>query len=128
MASSLPLVLLLATLLAFPLPDSPVCKGLQLCYNLYSKLYFDGKLPPATVSYGPCPILNVQACTYKDDDGRFIVRLIPKYNSAPDTAHMNLLHETCHLAHWNEEFNDHGPVWQRCMHHLADVGAFEAIW
>jgi hypothetical protein len=113
--------------LASPQPDAPICKGIQECYNAYNKAYFGGNLPPAIVSYGPCPVANVQACSFKDD-GNFVVRLIPKYNLAPDTAHMNLLHETCHLAHWNEEFNDHGPAWQGCMHHLADIGAFEGIW
>ena len=108
--------------------QKPICKGLPDCYQLYNKLYYDGALPVADVAYGPCPIANVMACTFKDHDGNFIIRLLPKYNVAPDTAHFNLLHETCHVAHWNEELEDHGPVFQKCMHRLSDIGAFESIW
>ena len=116
-------------LAAFPLPDTPICKGLADCYVMYNKLYFGGELPPAEVAYGPCPIYNVMACTYKDKgDGHFIIHLIPKYNVAPDTAHFNLLHESCHVAHWDEEIEEHGPVFQKCMHRLADLNAFESIW
>jgi hypothetical protein len=118
------MVLLLA---AFPYTDAPICKDIQGCYDTYNKLYYDGKLPKADVAYGPCPIRNVQACSYKVN-GMITVRLIPKYNLAPDTAHFNLLHETCHIAHWDEELESHGPIFQKCMHRLADLNAFEGLW
>jgi len=107
--------------------EKPICQALKCWYDTYNKAYFEGKLPNAEVGYGPCPIENVMSCAYKDHD-RFFIRLVVKYNIAPDAAHLNLLHESCHLANWNVEFDDHGPKWQKCMHHLADIGALESLW
>jgi hypothetical protein len=121
------LALFMGTAMAFPLPDSNMCDGLQECYSLYNRLYYDNALPPADVAYGPCPIAKVMACTYMEGS-RFTVRLVVKYNLAPSTAHFNLLHETCHIAHWNADLNDHGPTFQKCMHRLANMDAFETLW
>ena len=108
--------------------DAPMCKGLKCWYKDYNEKYFSNHLPENTdVGYGPCPIANVQACDW-NEPGHFVIRLIPKYNLAPDTAHFTLLHEMCHLDTFNSEIEDHGPMWQACMHRLANLGAFDNLW
>lgn len=114
-------------------PKDTVCRGLRCWYAYYNKKYFNSELPKKVdIDYGPCEgLVNVIACSWtdKDRDGQIVayVRLIPEYNQAPNAAHMDLLHEQCHLA-TPYVGSDHGDEWQKCMRHLADVGAFDTLW
>src|ERR1700683_2224244 len=112
-------LLLLATLSRYPLSD---------WYAAFNHQWLADRLPRDTeVSYGKCPILGVQACSYKNK-GHYVIHMVALYNMAPDQAHFNLLHEQCDLDSWDVEIDEHGPKWQACMLRLANAGAFHDLW
>jgi hypothetical protein len=121
------LTIILAVIFVYILQGAePICRGLKLKYLEYNDAYFDGVLPRNTiVEYGTCPDAQSIACTTHPGDV-FKITLVKEYNLAPVQAHVNLLHESCHIVTWTE-LEEHGPRWKDCMHRIYQKGAFEGI-
>ena len=64
--------------------------------------------------------------------GYYHIAFNPRFNQSSKTERLNLLHEMCHVyveVGGYHEFDDHGPIWESCMHvQLADRGAFDDLW
>lgn len=99
-------------------------------YAGYNHKYFQDELPKDVIISRTLADDRFMAITFYDN-GRYHIELNPKYNLSTKTERINLLHESCHIRIFiehDEEFDDHGPHWQACMHRLSDQGAFEDIW
>jgi SprT-like family len=110
--------------------------GLQASFNAYNDEYFDGRLPQTSVRWVDIPKYGDQftmGTSHEDDINKvYSIQIDTKSNITVITAHMTLFHEMCHLAtamKAREIGQDpHGPMFQRCMHELADERAFESLW
>src|SRR5579885_2553614 len=53
--------------------------------------------------------------TYKENEERFVIVLDPKWNTSDDEALGTMRHESCHVATWGQEPDEHGSRFQECM-------------
>lgn len=105
-------------------------RNLDAWYRGYNHKYFQDELPFDTEITRTLNDDRFMAITFYDN-GRYHIEMNPKYNLSTKTERINLLHESCHIRIFiehDEEFDDHGPHWQSCMHGLSAQGAFEDIW
>jgi predicted SprT family Zn-dependent metalloprotease len=97
-------------------------------YRKYNHEFFEDKLPKDLIVYwGPAGGDHFIAYTYHLGEPDVWIEMNPKYNLASTETFLNLLHEMCHVS-VGQTFDAHGPKWQKCMHNLADVGAFDDLW
>jgi hypothetical protein len=120
-------VLIIMAMISFTnaAPDS-----LDSWFAGYNHAYFQDELPKTTVITKDLTDDRFMALTFYEN-GAYHIALNPKYNFSTKIERENLLHESCHILIFiehEEEFDDHGPKWQHCMHRLADQGAFEDLW
>lgn len=110
-----------------PLPSSPLVVDLNKQYQIDNDMYFEGKLPPATVRYEKMKDLMGETTMGAD---RADIVIDTESNVAVSTVRLTLFHEECHVKEWPKSaFEDeHGPRWQGCMQRLAREGAFAKIW
>jgi len=130
MRNSMPLLLFLtATLFAKPIRSDD--RHLDVWYAAYNHEYFQDSLPKTTVITRNLADDRFMAQTFYEN-GYYHIAINPRYNESGKTEKLNLLHESCHLyifvTHEDDEYDDHGPKWQACMHRLADENAFEQLW
>lgn len=104
-------------------------QDLRAWYSGFNHTYFQDELPPAVITENLADDTKMAETFY--EAGSYRVAINPKYNLSTKTERINLLHESCHIlifVEHDEEFDDHGPHWQACMHHLADQNAFDNLW
>ena len=62
-------------------------------------------------------------------EGVYHIIIDAQANKAGRVAQMTELHEMCHVAQWGHgDMDPHGPLFQSCMHRLADENAFDNLW
>lgn len=96
----------------------------------YNHAYFQDELPKDTEISHNLQDPRFMAVTFYDN-GRYHIAFNPAYNISGKTEQLNLIHEMCHIrvfVEQDEEAEDHGPHFQRCMMDLAKQGAFKDIW
>ena len=102
---------------------------LEKWYQGYNHKYFGDELPAAIIVH---TLKDEHRMAETEQAGTYYeIRMNPKYEPSEQQARMTLLHEMCHvenLASPEPVFEDHGRVWQGCMHDLANEGAFEDLW
>lgn len=99
-------------------------------YRGFNEKYFGSELPQTVVISHNLYDGRFQALT-EYANGYYHIEFNPKYNQAGRTELFTLLHEMCHIRQLSSnenDFDDHGPKWQSCMHELANKGAFEDLW
>lgn len=99
-------------------------------YVHFNNGYFDGKLPDIPVVYKSVENADIGDTTCQwtsDGDTACSIFVNAYYDRDEREADMTLLHEMCHVA-VTPSFDQHGPVWQNCMHNLANAGAFDNLW
>ena len=93
--------------------------------------WFDGDLSQNTriMYYNMGPDFAIGDMT-SDGAGQFTIFINSYYDRNPREAEFTEFHEMCHeaIALRGNEFEEHGPAWQGCMHRLANAGAFENLW
>jgi SprT-like family len=110
-------------------------------YQSDNELYFDGKLPQATVigeePDGERDAGHVWVATTLHAVGShyYKIQISPRYNPFVQDEELSVLHEMCHTWVWEqaesrgEAYDDgHGKTWQSCMESLAAKHAFRDIW
>lgn len=118
------LFILVAKAYPLPLPDHH-CSDLQSWYTLYNDSYFD-ELPDANV-YESTDTDGAEGETALID-GKYVIKINPKLDILANQEHETLLHEMCHVATWDREKDDHGPIWYGCMLNVAKQGGMEDLW
>lgn len=112
---------------------------LNAWYNGYNEKYFQKELPEAGSVSPPDVVITFNLhdadkagiTIFGAQDGFIHMGLNPDFLKGTKTLRLTMLHEQCHIRMFVEnahEFDQHGPKWQACMHHLADEGAFEDLW
>jgi hypothetical protein len=106
-------------------------RHLDAWYATYNHMYFQDRLPKTTVITRNLTDDRFMAQTFYENNF-YHIAINPRYNESRKTEKLNLLHESCHIEVFidkeEDEFDDHGEHWQRCMHRLADEKAFENLW
>jgi hypothetical protein len=111
----------------------PLCSGqsddLNVWYDEYNKEYFYNHLPHnVIIDYSQTG--RYMALTTRMADGRFHIAFNEKYTAAERVARLILLHEQCHIKHWDapdQEHDGHGREWRACMLELDAEGAFRVL-
>jgi hypothetical protein len=88
---------------------------LHALYQETNKKFFDGKLQDVVLKVEDLSNDNAEGVTYKKTEDTFVVVLDPKWNTSEDEALDTMRHESCHVATWGEEPEQHGPRFQECM-------------
>jgi len=108
---------------------------LQQFYRGFNETYFNGNLPdiPVTYSdeiYSQFGALGMTTCHSGDKTGETChIRLASQFKDASSTILEAELHEACHVSlEGQQDTDDHGPKFQKCMKRLANADAFEGIW
>lgn len=99
-------------------------------YASYNHTYFQDELPKTVVITRNLQDDRFMAIT-DYSDGYYHIGINPRFNLSTKTERINLLHEQCHILGFvehDDEFDQHGPKWQQCMHNLANQGAFNDLW
>lgn len=99
----------------------PSSTELRRAYAFYNKRYFEGQLPDKMVVKWSRS-LKGYGCF--NDNG---IRLAYWMKSHWMLWNITLLHEMAHVA-TDSEKAEHGPRWNREMHRLARIGAFDKLW
>jgi SprT-like family len=87
----------------------------RVLYQQTNKEFFEGQLPDLTVKVEDLSEANAEGETYKENEERFVIVLDPKWNTSNDEALETMRHESCHVATWGQEPDEHGPRFQDCM-------------
>ena len=132
------LVLLLIVAAMFSTTLAPATPDkLDSWFRAYNRIYFQNELPSTVYITHDLTDDKYMAITDRLSNGSYHISFNVKYGYTPIPGGTsvdelrNLLHESCHVQLYVEndnEFNDHGPHWQACMHRLANQGAFEDLW
>lgn len=96
---------------------------LKRWYAKYNRLYFEEKLPNASVWWEPT------AGAYADCDlleGGWRIRVNPSISGWVAMAKWSLLHEMVHIK--LHPYRKHGKKFNAEMLRLAEIGAFNDIW
>jgi hypothetical protein len=132
-------LILLCLALAVPVSSADTDMDLSSWYNGYNHQYFNNELPEAGTLSPPDVIIDFHlkdphkmgVTIFGEADGYIRMSFNPDYIKSEKTLRMVLLHEQCHVQLFVEDIHtldDHGPEWQACMRHLADIGAFATLW
>lgn len=84
-------------------------------YQETNSQFFDGQLPDVVVKVEDLSEERAEGETYKESEDLFVIVLDPKWNTSEDEAIHTMRHESCHVATWGEEPDEHGPRFQECM-------------
>lgn len=112
-----------------------MAKDLERAFATYNRKYFGGKLPKVAVVWsqiigrkfdGECD-WTVDAKTRKVIPEETVIRIDRKIKRQVCYSEMVLLHEMAHLKLAGKNAK-HGKHWQREMHRLARIGAFDKLW
>ena len=109
---------------------------LQKLFDAYNDAYFNGVLPPTSVTWADLPKVDgdyLLGQTTEVTKGHiFAIEIDTKTNIAGVTTKLTLLHEMCHVAtmdYAREHGEDmHGPRFQMCEMRLAENGAMRNLW
>jgi SprT-like family len=88
---------------------------MRVLYQQTNKEFFEGQLPDLTVKVEDLSEANAEGETYKENEERFVIVLDPKWNTSDDEALETMRHESCHVATWGQEPDEHGTRFQDCM-------------
>jgi hypothetical protein len=88
---------------------------LHTLYQGTNKDFFGSQLPDVTVKSHDLSDEKAKGVTYKETEDRFIIVLDPHWNTSEDEALETMRHESCHVATWGQEPDEHGPRFQECM-------------
>lgn len=88
---------------------------LHALYQDTNKEYFEGTLPDVTVKAHDLSDAKAEGVTYKENEDRFVIVLDPAWNTSESEALDTMRHESCHVAIWRREADDHGALFQACM-------------
>ena len=114
---------------AFAIGSLTRTQELDSWYRGYNETYFQNQLPAAVITRD---LRDDRLMAYTEQaNGYFHIAFNPKYNVSTKQERLTLLHEQCHIwvsVNEENEFDDHGPNWQHCMHSLSDRGAMEPLW
>lgn len=123
-------IVLIFGLKTYPKSSVEFQNSLKEDYNTFNNGYFDGKLPDIPVTY--ISVENADIGDTKCEWGlggatscRIFINAY--YDRDRREADLTLFHEMCHIA-TAPSFDAHGPAWQKCMHNLANAGAFDDLW
>lgn len=102
---------------------------LQHRYNEFNKSYFGNSLPNSTVRFSNvCGNGLGVSFMVTHPTTKLAMAFLIFINSnlwSADLIELTLLHEMAHLRTWG---NKHGKKWQKEMHRLAAMGAFNERW
>jgi hypothetical protein len=98
-------------------------RQLKLWYGKFNRLYFEGKLPDASVWWEPTHSAYAD-CNFID--GKFVIRMNPAICAWTSMAKWTLLHEMVHVK--LHPYDKHGKKFHNEMMRLAERGAFTGIW
>ena len=88
---------------------------LHALYQGTNKGFFGGQLPDVRVKSHDLSDEKAKGVTYKETEDRFVIVLDPNWNTSEDEALDTMRHESCHVATWGQELDEHGPLFQECM-------------
>lgn len=88
---------------------------LHALYQRTNSAFFDGKLPDVVLRVEDLSDKNAEGVTYKESEDTFVVVLDPNWNTSEEEAMATMRHESCHVATWGQEAEEHGPRFQECM-------------
>jgi hypothetical protein len=121
----------LLIILLLAIPAIAQSNHLNAWFRSYNERYFNNELPQDVVITRNLNDSRFMALTEYKEDGFYHIKINPKYNPTDRVERLTLLHESCHIrlsVKHEEEFDDHGPLWQHCMQDLAKKGAFSDLW
>lgn len=84
-------------------------------YQQINKEFYDGQLPDVELKAHSLSDEKADGITYREAEDRFVIVLDPYWNTSEDEALSVMKHESCHVATWGQEPEDHGPLFQECM-------------
>lgn len=119
-------------------PPYMTVERLQRQYASNNAEFFNDRLPKdIVIDYGENSD-EFMATTVRWSDGTFHIALNPRYAGAERVAEYLLLHESCHVAVWDEvhagsndkitQKKEHGPAWRACMLNIDAAGGFRQIF
>jgi len=88
---------------------------LQTLYQQTNKEFFDGQLRDVEVKAHDLSEEKAEGITYQETEDKFVVVLDPHWNTSKEEALRTMRHESCHVATWGQEPEEHGPLFQECM-------------
>jgi hypothetical protein len=101
-------------------------------YNGYNEKYFNNELPKDVLITHDLHDDRFSALTEQYKSGMYHIQFNLKFNQSGREELFTLLHESCHIRQMSskegDEFDQHGPRWESCMHELANKGAFDELW
>lgn len=128
------LILVLAVVLCLcPINvQSTVPDWLEPWYLGYNAQYFNHELPTEiTIDHDLTDDRFMALTEFGKQYGVYRITFNRKFEPSPRQAKLTLLHEMCHIKldmDLEKELDDHGPIWQGCMHELARKDALNDLW
>jgi hypothetical protein len=87
-------------------------------HDLYQKTnmeFFGGQLQDVEVKAYDLSEEKAEGITYREAEDSFVIVLDPHWNTSEAEALDTIRHESCHVAIWGQEPEEHGPLFQDCM-------------
>jgi SprT-like family len=88
---------------------------LHALYQDTNEEFYGGQLPDVRVKSHDLSDEEAKGETYKETEDRFVIVLDPNWNTSNGEALETMRHESCHVATWGQESDEHGPRFQECM-------------
>jgi hypothetical protein len=92
-------------------PRSP--DHLLASYQETNKDFFSGRLPDVVVKVEDLSEAKAEGETYMETQDLFVIVFDPKWNTSEDEALHTMRHESCHVATWGQEPDEHGLMVSR---------------
>ncbi len=90
-------------------------KHLHDLYQKTNKEFFGGQLRDVELKAHDLSEEKAEGITYRETEDRFVIVLDPSWNTSEVEALDTMRHESCHVATWGQEPEEHGPRFQECM-------------
>jgi hypothetical protein len=88
---------------------------LHALYQQTNRGFFEGQLRDVEVKVHDLSDEKAEGITYQETEDRFVIVLDPYWNTSETEALDTMRHESCHVATWGQEPDEHGPRFQECM-------------
>jgi predicted SprT family Zn-dependent metalloprotease len=89
---------------------------LQQKYQELNRTFFENSLPTARLEWADLTDADAAGQTFLESDDSFVIQVDRRSDFWDDDDLQDTVkHETCHIATWGAEEEEHGPIFQRCM-------------
>ena len=107
---------------------------LDAWYRGYNVALFDSELPDNVIidhNYYDDENMAITIAFNLNGIEHYRLAFNKRYEPSGKQGRETLIHEMCHvqmMVEKKKELDSHGPLWQSCMHRVANKNGFESLW